>query len=85
MMVDGLEIVLFRQGSQTTTPSPRIQVWDWSETLWVTVENGDWGHTAVADPLNYIGPGNAVRIRLQNDSSTSVDIQDIYPLISGDF
>jgi hypothetical protein len=85
MMVDGLEIVLFRQGSQTTAPSPRIQVWDWSETLWVTLENGDWGHTAVADPLNYIGPGNAVRIRLQNDSSTSMDIQDIYPLISGDF
>lgn len=87
MVVDGLEIVVSRRsGSQSTTTSvPKIQVWDWSETLWVTLEGGDWGHTAVADPLNYIGPGNAVRIRLQNDNAETLDIREVYPLISGDF
>jgi hypothetical protein len=85
MTVEGMEVVLVHQNSSTTRNTPKIQLWDWSETVWVTLEDGDWGRTAVADPLNYIGPGNSVRIRLQNDSSAALDIQDIYPLITGDF
>jgi hypothetical protein len=84
MTVDGLQVVLIHQNSATTRNTPRIQVWDWSEGVWVTLEDGQWGRTVVAEPLNYIGPGNAVRIRLQNDSAATMDIQDIYPLISGD-
>lgn len=84
MTVETLEIVLVHQNSSTTRNTPKIQVWDWSETVWVTLEDGDWGRTAVSDPQNYIGPGNAIRIRLQNDSSAALDIQEIYPLIAGD-
>jgi hypothetical protein len=85
MTIDGMEVVLIHENSATTRNTPKIQLWDWSEMVWVTLEDGDWGRTAVPDPPNYIGPGNAVRIRLQNDSSTTMDIQDIYPLIIGDF
>ncbi len=85
MTVNSIEVVLVQENSATTRNTPKIQLWDWSETVWVTLEDGDWGRTAVPDPLNYIGPGNTVRIRLQNDSSASMDIQDIYPIITGDF
>jgi hypothetical protein len=84
MTVKGLQVVLLNQNSSTTRNTPRIQVWDWSEAVWVTLDDGQWGRTVVADPLNYVGPGNAVRIRLQNDNAASLEIQDIYPLISGD-
>jgi hypothetical protein len=84
MTVEGLEVVLVHQNSSTTRNTPKIQVWDWSEAVWITLEDGQWGRTVVEEPLNYVGPGNAVRIRLQNDGSAALDIQDIYPLSSGD-
>jgi hypothetical protein len=80
-----LEVVLARENASSSRTAPKIQLWDWSDSIWVTLDHADWGRIAVSEPLNYIGPGNAVRIRLQNDSSTTVEIQDIYPLITGDF
>ncbi|MFZ0544310.1 MAG: hypothetical protein WAM60_02660 [Candidatus Promineifilaceae bacterium] len=85
MTVKGLEVALIQQNSATTLNVPKIQLWDWSEEFWVTMEDGGWGRTAVSDPLNYIGPGNTVRIRLQNDNPATLEIKDIYPIISGDF
>jgi hypothetical protein len=85
MTVEGLEVVLARENASSSRTAPKIQLWDWSDSIWVTLDHADWGRIAVSEPLNYIGPGNAVRIRLQNDSSTTVEIQDIYPLITGDF
>jgi hypothetical protein len=85
MTVEGMEIVLVQENSATTRNKPKIQLWDWSEEVWVTLQDGDWGRTPVEEPLAYIGPGNAVRLRLQNDNTDSLEIQDIYPDISGDF
>jgi hypothetical protein len=84
MTVEDLEVVLIHDNASTTINPPKIQVWDWSENLWVTLDDGQWGRTSVEEPLNYVGPGNAVRIRLQNDGAAAMEIRDVYPLISGD-
>jgi hypothetical protein len=40
--------------------------------------------TAVADPAPFIGPDNAVRLRLQDNSQSGADIKEVYPVLTGD-
>ncbi len=62
---------------------PEVRLWDWQQAVWVVVEDVSWGETAVSDYTPYIGPNNAVRIRLQDNSQFGVYIQTVYPKLTG--
>lgn len=76
----GLTVVLRPQGTATSTP-PHLSLWDWSEQRWVLLESNSWGELVVPDPLRFVGPGNRVRIRLDNNSTSYMDIQEVYPVL----
>jgi hypothetical protein len=45
----------------------------------------NWGSTAVPDFQRYIGPNNAVRLQIRNDSvPAGMSISEIYPVLTGD-
>jgi hypothetical protein len=62
---------------------PRLQLWNWDEETWRTAGDPAWGRIAIEDPLLYVGPNNAVRLRLQNDGPEGIEIRQVYPELSG--
>ncbi len=84
MRIDQLDIILRKPGDSISQELPRTQLWDWQQDLWVTLEEAHWGQITVGDPELYIGPSNAVRIRLQNDGSEGLIISEVYPTLTGE-
>jgi len=53
----------------------RVALWDWSSKSWVVDESLDWGENHIRQPGPFIGPNNAVRVRIENLTSTGVTIR----------
>lgn len=83
MRVKRLEIVLNQQDSSTQA-APEIRLWNWKDSIWDTIDAADWGTTSIDQLDPYVGPGNAVRIRLQDRDSSGTAIGGVYPIITGD-
>lgn len=69
--------------SGNAEPFPLLYLWNWERDVWVPIENATWGDTAVASPEPFIGPNNSVRIRLIDQSTFGVFIDNVYPILSG--
>jgi hypothetical protein len=65
-------------------PLPLVQLWDWREEAWISVIDIEWGKTDVEEGARYLGLNNNVRIRLQYNGPTGIEIKKIYPVITGD-
>ena len=84
MQVNELALVMEAPNSNTSSDLPDVRLWNWQEKTWDNFQ-ADWGETAVADPTPYVGPNNAVRIRLEDSSANYNKTLDIvYPLMTGD-
>lgn len=70
--------------SDSEQPLPWIQMWDWREQAWITINDITWGRTEIEASQRYVGLKNNVRVRLQNDGNVGIDIRKIYPEIKGD-
>ncbi len=70
--------------STQTLPLPSIRLWDWQMEEWVDVDDVVWGETAVIDPQRYLTSDNTIRLRLQNKNNTGLDIQEFYPIFTGE-
>jgi hypothetical protein len=84
MSVSELAILVQPPPSNTSQPFPKLQLWDWAEGVWITIEDANWGKTVVSSAETFLGPGNVVRVRVQNDFSVGIDVSEVYPLITGD-
>ena len=82
MEVTELAIVLRAQGSTTSQAPPTVALWNWERESWFAVPDAVWGTMNVGDFEPYLGQGNAVRLRLQNDS-TDLNIRAVYPSLRG--
>ena len=83
MSVKDLVIVLQAPGGISSQRLPQVRLWDWAEETWRTPGDPTWGRIKIEDPLTYVGPGNAVRIRLNNAGPEGIDIQQVYPELTG--
>lgn len=64
---------------------PQVELWNWQTEEWVELDNPQWGNNEVSEFAPYIGPGSAIRLRLEvTNVNTSVTIQEIYPILTGD-
>jgi hypothetical protein len=63
---------------------PTVQLWDWGQEDWTTQSRANWGEFAIDDYQSFIGPGNTVRIRLEDTSQYGVSISQVYPILTGD-
>jgi hypothetical protein len=84
MNVTELSIELRRESSFGSSPVPEIRLWEWAEEDWVVLDNVEWGRMVVGDYGPYIGPNNAVRIRVQNSDFQTIYIEQVYPRLTGD-
>ncbi|MCI0575073.1 MAG: hypothetical protein L0332_05795 [Chloroflexi bacterium] len=85
MRVEELTLYVVRSTTPgSSQPLPRVRLWHWEEEDWVTVDGARWGSMSISSPGDYVGPGNAVRIRLENDSEIGIQIKQIYPRLEGD-
>lgn len=84
MLVDQLDIILSQSEGLGSQDLPNIQLWDWQKESWELLEEVHWGQITVEDLEFYVGPGNAVRIRLQNDGSEALNITEVYPSLTGE-
>jgi hypothetical protein len=84
MIVTSLDIrLLDASGSNSTVPT--IRLWDWQQETLVDVDQVNWGSTAVSDFQRFIGPNNAVRLQIRNDSvPAGMSISEVYPVLTGD-
>ena len=84
MQVNELALVLEAPNGDTGAVLPDVRLWNWQKEIWDNFKAG-WGETAVAEPNPYVGPNNAVRIRLEDRGvyyDKTLDI--VYPLLTGD-
>ncbi len=82
MTVTGLEINI--QADTTYSGSPLLMdLYDWQARSWVQITGFTMGRVAIEDFGRFIGPQNAVQIRLE--TSSSVTVQEIYPVLTGKF
>jgi hypothetical protein len=84
LAVADLEISMEKGGMIGGQPAPFVQLWDWRDESWVTIRDIQWGLTPIEQAAYFIGPQNAVRIRVQNNTNDVIEISEIYPLITGD-
>jgi hypothetical protein len=49
----------------------------------VDIEHVNWGETAVTDFQPYLGPQNAIRLYIRDNSQFGVNISEIYPILTG--
>ncbi|MBK8985376.1 MAG: hypothetical protein IPM39_04735 [Chloroflexi bacterium] len=67
-----------------SSPTPGIQLWDWSAGSWTTITDAAWGTTAVPNAQRFIGDNNAVQLRLENKSVGGLDLGAVYPVLVGE-
>lgn len=82
MEVTDLAVAL--ETPDTAEPAPLVELWSWEEEGWVQLQDADWGETAVANPTPFIGPDNAVRLRLTDQTQFGVYVNSVHPVITGD-
>jgi hypothetical protein len=71
-------------GTARTALPIGIFLWHWAEERWQPLPDARWGQTAVPEPAPFLGPGNAVRVRLQNDTGATFEIRSVFPSYTGD-
>jgi hypothetical protein len=84
MVVRQLGVALQGPATSGSTIPFTIYLWHWSEERWHQLPDARWGLTAVPEAAPFLGPANAVRLRLQNVTSSSFEIRSIYPSYNGD-
>jgi hypothetical protein len=84
MNVTELSIELRQASSFGSSTVPEIRLWEWAEEDWVVLDNVEWGRMVIGDYAPYIGPNNAVRIRVQNGDFQTIYIEQVYPRLTGD-
>lgn len=82
--LDVTDLMVVLTANYTGETAPEVRLWNWQEAIWMKIDGVGWGETAVADFTPYIGPNNAVRLRLQDNTSTGVYIGAVYPQLTGD-
>jgi hypothetical protein len=83
MAVTDLAVSLLAPSHASSQPLPNMQLWDWNQERWLDVADAGWGRTEIVDPAPFVGPGNSVRIRLENASQRGIEILDIHPQLTG--
>jgi len=83
LSVEDLSIVLQASAGQPGQRLPQVQVWNWVEAVWQMPADLDWGRITLDDPLDFVGPRNAVRIRLNNEGPDGINIRQLYPELTG--
>ncbi|MFO7683982.1 MAG: hypothetical protein R6X34_28460 [Chloroflexota bacterium] len=84
LAVEDLALQLLPVNGQTAQPVPTVRLWDWQTEAWVDMVDGGWGETAVSDPQRFLTTDNVIRLRLQNNSSAYTEVQEFYPLLTGE-
>ncbi len=75
--ISGLRVAL--QGDASLTP-PHLAIWHWGEERWDMLPISIWGTYTLPDPTPYLGPNQAVRLRLENDTSTTTTVAQVHPI-----
>jgi hypothetical protein len=83
MEVTELSIHLLALDSSSGPTAPIIRLWDWQREVLVDIEHVNWGETAVTDFQPYLGPQNAIRLYIRDNSQFGVNISEIYPILTG--
>lgn len=83
LTVEEMSIILTAPAARPAQQLPRVQLWDWKEESWRVAGDPVWGRISVEDPSRYVGPGNAVRIQLVNPSQEMINIEHVYPELTG--
>jgi hypothetical protein len=84
MRVGDLAVVIQTSSSPTQQPVPQINIWNWPAGRWDILDDPQWGHIPVSDYESYIGPENAVRLRLENGTIQGINLQELYVDLTGD-
>jgi hypothetical protein len=81
--MDVTDLAVLLETNDTFQAIPTVQLWDWAQDDWVMQSRASWGQFAVDEFQPFIGPGNAVRIRLEDTSQYGVSIREVYPILTG--
>ncbi len=77
------DLAIALQSYDPSLPTPNVLLWDWEQENWREVDNVNWGETAVPEYGRFIGAANQIRLRLEDNSSYGVEIESVYPILTG--
>ncbi|MGQ0605139.1 MAG: DUF7408 domain-containing protein [Anaerolineales bacterium] len=60
--------------SGSTTVTPGVAVWDFSQEAWVELDVPAYGTHTVSEPERFVGPGGEIRARLSNAGPDSISL-----------
>ncbi|MCP4427360.1 MAG: hypothetical protein GY803_22970 [Chloroflexi bacterium] len=82
MQPTGLSVILDSYDASQLTP--QIRLWDWEQDSWGMISPVSWGEIRVGNDYGrFIGPNNAVRIRVQGSEQYGQNISEVYPVLTG--
>ncbi len=84
MSVGDLVVVIQTNSSPTQQPIPQINIWNWPAERWDIIDDPKWGSIHISDHDGYLGPENAVRLRLENGTTQGINLQELYLELTGD-
>ncbi len=77
------ELAILLETDDTFQSIPTVQLWDWGQEDWTTITRANWGEFTIEGYEPFVGPGNTVRIRLEDTSQYGVSIREVYPILTG--
>ena len=62
------ELRVYVDRNQNTSRNLTLQLWNWNRAEWENQQTGSGNQIIVGNPARYLGPENAVQIRLSADA-----------------
>jgi hypothetical protein len=72
--VDSLTLHLQGGSGISGSSGLTISLWNFSTSTWDKFSNLNWGDSQVPDPGQYVGPGGAIQMHIENNTSQWVEI-----------
>lgn len=73
------ELAIHLEKNVATASVPALWLWHWAGERWVELDEVAWGKMVIANPAAYLGEGNRLRLKLQ-DNGNNTRVTAVYPI-----
>jgi hypothetical protein len=60
-----------------------VALWDFSESVWVTLPSPTWGDTTLQAPARFVGPSGEIQARISNNTQLQVNVERLDFTLTG--
>ena len=83
MHVDKLSLNMEQGSYGSSTAPPQVSIWEWDAGSWASLTGVGWGVNNIPLERSFVGPQNAVRLRVGNNGFQMISVETFYPILTG--